>query len=117
MAEDIMKMGVIGALYYFALVEHRKNNIRRVNIGGTSPLLKDGLTTFKTLLGAKASEYQYQNSVGYKLLALGNSSVVKDFLTSNPFTYLEDDHVYCAMFKDETTGESENRSVLFRYTQ
>jgi hypothetical protein len=106
-SDDIMRMGVIGALYYFALTDHRKNNIKRVNIGGTSPLLKDGITMFKLSLGAKVSEIQHQNSIRLKLLPLGNSPAVKDFLTSNSFTYIENEYVYCAIFKDETKEESE----------
>jgi hypothetical protein len=44
--EDLLKMGVISVLYYYALVDHHNNKIKRVNIGGTSPLLQDGLTRF-----------------------------------------------------------------------
>ncbi|MCK5137397.1 MAG: hypothetical protein KAR19_16555 [Bacteroidales bacterium] len=114
-SDDIMKMGVIGALYYFALTDHRKNNIKRVNIGGTSPLLKDGLTMFKLSLGAKVSEIQHQDSLRLKLLPLRNSPAVEDFLTSNSFTYIDNEYVYCAIFKDETKEESEIKIQKLHY--
>jgi hypothetical protein len=106
-SDDLMRMSVIGALYYFALKDHKEHKIKRVNIGGTSPLLKDGLTMFKLSLGAKASEIQYQDSLKLKLLPFGNSSAVKSFLTSNSFTYIENEFVFRAIFKDETKDESE----------
>lgn len=113
-SEDLMKKGAVGALYYFALEDHRDNNIKRVNIGGTSPLLKDGLTRFKLSVGAMASEFQYQDSIRLCLLPLRNSPAVKNFLTSNPFTYFENNNVNCAVFIDKTNPvpEAEVQKLL-----
>lgn len=106
-SHEIMKMGVIGALYYYALVDHMKNNINRVSIGGTSPLLMDGLTRYKLSLGAKISEMQHQKNLLLKLLPMKNVPALRNLLTSNPFFYFENESVYCAVFADDTKEESE----------
>jgi len=106
-SDKIMRMGVIGALYYFALSDYQKNNIKYVNIGGTSPMLTDGLTVFKQNLGAKVQEIQNQDWLRLKLIPLKNTSAVKDFFKSKPFMYFEDECIYCAIFKDEKNSESE----------
>jgi hypothetical protein len=100
-SDEIMRMGVIGALYYFAISDHQKNGIKFINIGGASPLLKDGLTHYKLLLGGQVSEIQKQDSLRLKLLPLKYSSAVDDFLRSNPFIYIENESIYCAVFKAE----------------
>lgn len=105
---DIMKLGVVGALYYYSLENHHNNNISRVNIGGTSPLLTDGLTKFKLSLGAFVSEIENQDSIRLNLIPLTNSSGVEEFLSSNAFIYFENGGVDCAMFRaEELTEESE----------
>jgi hypothetical protein len=74
-----------------------------VDFGGTSPLLTDGLTWYKTCIGAKAAEIEHQDSLRLQMLPLRNSPAVTDFLKSNPFIYFEDKHLNCAMFKDEAS--------------
>jgi hypothetical protein len=105
-SDEIMRMGVIGALYYFALTDHLKKDIKRVNIGGASPWLKDGLTQYKLLLGGKVSEMEHQNSLRLKFMPLVNSKAVKDFLTFKSFVYLENENMYCAIFTDETKEDT-----------
>lgn len=100
--KKIMKMGVVWVLYYYVLTSHRDNNIKRVDFGGTSPLLTDGLTWYKVCIGAKASEIEHQDSLKLLMLPLRNSPAVTDFLKSNPFIYIENNNVNCAIFKDET---------------
>lgn len=100
-SNDALKMGAIGALYYFVLIDQMEQNVKYINIGGTSPLLKDGLTRFKLSLGAKVGDYKKQDSPRLKLMPLVNSASVKDFLSSNPFVYIENENLYCAAFKNE----------------
>lgn len=49
---EILRLGAIRALYYFMLSYYQKNNVKKINFGGTSPLLSDGLTQFKVALRA-----------------------------------------------------------------
>jgi hypothetical protein len=105
-SEDFLKMGVIGALYYYALENYQHHHVKRVNIGGTSPLLTDGLTAFKISLGAKVSEIPRQDSLRLKLIPLSNSKGLKDFLTGNAFAYIENDSIYCAVFSEKPPSEA-----------
>jgi hypothetical protein len=100
-SDEILKMGVIGALYYFTLLEHQENGIKYINIGGTSPLLKDGLTFYKLMLGARVADIKKQGYQRLKLIPSKNSSAVNCFLRSNPFIYIENESLYCAVFKGE----------------
>jgi len=98
-SEEIMKMGVLGAIYLHALKEHQANGIKRVSFGGTSPHINDGLTMFKLFLGAMVLEIEQQDSPRLCLIPLMNTKAVKDLLVSNPFAFIEDNSVQCAMFK------------------
>lgn len=110
-SEDIMKMKVIGALYYFSLEDHKKNNVKHVNIGGTSPLINDGLTRYKISLGSMVQNIKHQKSERLKLLPLNNTKEVKRFLISNPLIFFEDKNIYCAIFKDDVDAESDKERV------
>jgi hypothetical protein len=101
-ADDYLKMGVLGALNYFALKDQKENGIKCFRMGGTSPLMKDGLTRYKLSLGAKVCEIQQQDSIRLKLQPLVNTPAVKDFLKSNSFIYIENEKLYCAVFKDQS---------------
>jgi hypothetical protein len=83
--------GVIGALYYFGIVEGQKMGCRYFDLGGTRPFLKDGLTKFKMGLGA---EFVKDLSSRKEYLWLGvneHTSVTKEFLNNNPFMHLNKD--------------------------
>ena len=104
-SDEILRMGVISALYYYVLADLKRNNFKRVNVGGTSPFLKDGLTKYKLSHGAKVSEIPYQDSPRLKMFPLEFSSAVKDFLIANSFINIENDFLYCNVFIDETKEE------------
>jgi hypothetical protein len=108
-SDTILRMGVIGALYYFVLDDLRKSNFKRIDIGGTSPLLKDGLTAFKFSLGAMAIDIKNQKSTRLKLLPINDSCVVREFLISNTFVYFENGDLYCAVFKNNASEVTENK--------
>ncbi len=44
---------MIGAIYYFGILEGQKTGCKYLNVGGTQPFLSDGLTRFKLGLGAE----------------------------------------------------------------
>lgn len=104
-SEEVMRMGVIGAMYYFVLENHMKNNIKTLKIGGTSPFLNDGLTFFKLSLGAKVLDLEFQDSLKLQLIHPDTASAQK-FLTANPFIFIEKDKIYCAVFRDDNDPEA-----------
>lgn len=86
--DEYRSHGVIGALYYFSIVEGQKMGCRDLNVGGTRPFLTDGLTKFKIGLGA---EFVSDHSLKKDYLWFGvneHSIVAKEFMDNNPFMYL-----------------------------
>jgi len=90
--EEYLRKGVIGALYYFGILEGQKRRCKYFDVGGTRPFLTDGLTKYKMGLGAEfVSDHSYVNE--YIWFGVNeHSSVAKEFLCSNPFMYLNKDN-------------------------
>jgi len=106
-SQEYRKLGAVSATYYFAVEEYKRNQIPRVDIGGTSPLLMDGLTKFKIAIGAKVSKFECQDSVRVKLLLLNYSPGLSSYLTNSGFVHLDQDQVRCALFQNRLSEESD----------
>jgi lipid II:glycine glycyltransferase (peptidoglycan interpeptide bridge formation enzyme) len=79
---------VIGALYYFSILEGQKMRCRYVDLGGTRPFLTDGLTKYKLGLGA---EFVPILSPLKEYIWFGvneKSEAAMEFLSKNPFMYV-----------------------------
>jgi hypothetical protein len=92
--EDIMRMGVNGAIYYFEVFNCIKKGIKSINIGGTSPVLTDGLTQFKISLGAKAEDLKYFQSQYLWFIPLKDSIAIRNILKLNPLIFRMEDNLY-----------------------
>lgn len=89
--EEYLRHGVVGALYYFGILEGQKMGCRYFSVGGTRPFLTDGLTKYKIGLGA---EFVSDHSLTREYLWFGmneNSSGAKEFIHNNPFVHLHKD--------------------------
>lgn len=87
-SEEYMRHGVIGALYYYGIVEAQRKGCKYFDVGGTRPFLNDGLTRYKLGLGA---EFTDDNSNWKEYLWMGingNSKEAGEFLQNNPFMHL-----------------------------
>jgi hypothetical protein len=51
--EEYRRHGVIGAIYYFGVLEGQKRALKYLDVGGARPFLSDNLTRFKIGLGAE----------------------------------------------------------------
>jgi hypothetical protein len=98
--EDILRMGVIGALYFFQANEYYKRGIASVNIGGTSPILMDGLTQFKLSLGGKLAYTNYLGNQFIWLRPLVDSKAIRGLLAANPFISISEKSYYRNIFVD-----------------
>jgi hypothetical protein len=83
--EDIMRMGVIGAIYYFELQNAVDSGMPSINVGGTSPFLTDGLTKYKLSLGAQATDIKYFIDLTLWFTLLKDSDLLRNRLKDNPF--------------------------------
>ncbi len=89
--DDYLHHGVIGALYYFSILEGQNFGCRYLDLGGTRPFLTDGLTKFKLRFGG---EFESKLSSTKEYLWLGineNSGTAKDFMRRNPVMYARRD--------------------------
>jgi hypothetical protein len=89
--EEYRLHGVIGAIYYFSILEGQKMGCRYMDISGTRPFLTDGLTKFKIGLGA---EFAPNLSQGKEYLWLGvneHSIVAEEFMRRNPVMHFNKD--------------------------
>jgi len=85
---ELRTHGIIGAIYYFAIIEGQKMKCRYLDLGGTRPFLTDGLTQFKLGLGAEFTpDYSQVNE--YLWLGVNANSIgAKEFIKNNPVMHL-----------------------------
>jgi hypothetical protein len=111
--EDIMKMGVMGAIYYFEVLNCINKGIKSVSIGGTSPILSDGLTRYKLSMGGKAEDISRLYSQYLWLNPLKDSPALRSILKLNPFIHRINNDLYSSIFIDPQ--EYENKDEFLRY--
>ncbi len=88
--DEYRRHGVIGAIYYFGVVEGQKAGCRYLDLGGTRAFLSDGLTKFKLRLGA---EFITDLSTEKEYLWLWineQSENARKFIEDNQFVYVDD---------------------------
>ncbi len=90
--EEYRRHGVIGALYYFSVLEGQKVGCKYLDVGGARPFLTDGLTKFKMGLTAQfVSNVSKNNS--YLWLGFNKDSVVAtEFIKRNPLMHINKDY-------------------------
>jgi hypothetical protein len=89
--EEYRRHGVIGAIYYFGMLEGQRMGCRYLDVGGTRPFLTDGLTKFKIGLGA---EFVSKQPPTREFLWFGvneHSIVASEFIRRNPVMHVNMD--------------------------
>ena len=87
---DAVKQGVLGAIYYFLIEEIRKEGIDRLFIGGTPPIINNGITRHKIgILARIDKENPYKHADLVSCVLLKDTEGIRDFLTSSPYVYVE----------------------------
>jgi hypothetical protein len=84
--DEYRRHGVIGAIYYFSIVEGQKVGCQYLDVGGTRPFLTDGLTKFKMGLSAEFVKDINPKTEVYLWLGVNEHSFgANEFIQSNPF--------------------------------
>ena len=89
---EYRRHGVIGALYYFGILEGQNLGCQYLDVGGTRPFLTDGLTKYKIGLGA---EFMSHLSPKNKYLWIGvneHSNAAVEFMRRNPVIHINKDY-------------------------
>ena len=106
-------MGAIGAIYYFEVHNCIEKGMKSMGIGGTSPILTDGLTTYKLSLGGKAEDIRYFNGKYLWFMPLKDSIAIRNILKSNPFIFRIKDSLYRSIFVDPS--EYNDKEEFIKY--
>ena len=102
---EYVQLGVLGAIYYFLTVEMKKRGYSRLHIGGTRPLLSDGITKYKSSLKAKLEPKNKHSCLW--MTFLNDSASVRSFLINNPFIFINKEKKPCrAVFATAGQGIS-----------
>lgn len=101
--------GVIGAIYYFGILEGLKMGCKYVDLGGSRPFLTDGLTVHKMGIGG---EFELNLDPSKEYLWFGvneKSQAAQEYLHRNPFMHLSKDFRLIKCHYDECVpiGESQ----------
>lgn len=84
---EYIRIGAAGAIYYFAILHLKKQGFKEMNVGGTSPILTDGLTTFKIRIRAKIIPHTHISKRCFYMLLRKDSPQLRDILGQNPFVF------------------------------
>lgn len=109
-----VRLGAVGALYYFGLLHAHARGCARVAFGWSRAFLEDGVLQFKRQRGM-ALTHPYK--MGFSVRARIEAAAVQDFLRSNPFIFL-DHGGFCGAFcipAGEYWSEAETVSRAERY--
>ncbi|MCA9408418.1 MAG: hypothetical protein H6755_00765 [Candidatus Omnitrophica bacterium] len=103
-----LKQGVLGSLYYFPIVELKKKGFHNVNLGGTPPFFREGLTRFKMrLLAEIIPRPQKLPKEYFRLIPLKDTLALRTFLSDNPFLFYPDEKApKQAVFLNKETCQS-----------
>lgn len=114
---EYVRYGVVGATYYFSIIEMQKRGFKKLHIGGTRPILNDGLTKYKISISAEIipEKPTFKHSLWMTLLK--DSPSLRDFLTKNPFVYFSKENKPCRAFfmkknQDMTRNEFQKKYRL-----
>ena len=110
---EFVHWGAIGAIYYFIIIEVKKKGYKKLTIGGTRPLLSDGLTKFKKSIKAYVKPNAPNARIWLKLLK--DSPGLQSFLINNPFIfYTKNEKPHRAVFMQakENCSKEELKEAL-----
>jgi len=115
-SREVVRKGAIRALYFFMLSDYKKEGIKQIGFGGTSPLLSDGLTQFKISMRASPNQKNLLGEKSLWFLPLADTKSLRILLKANPFLHILEKKVYRAIFvdPDELNGPFDLKKILKR---
>lgn len=85
---DYVRQGALAALNVLRIINLKEKGVKRVNMGGTRPLLTDPLTLSKKSLMAQVSPEEYDPKDYIRLVLLKRQENLVHFLSQNPFVFI-----------------------------
>lgn len=103
---DLLRYGVIGALYYFRYKHLHKKGFKRIDAGLTRAFIKDGALRYKKKWGMEVINTK---AGGFWLWLRKPSCGVKSFLKNNPFIFEQKGELHRAVFLKDIKELNEDR--------
>jgi len=111
--EQVFRMGVIGALYYFVMTFYQELGVGSILVGNSMPVQFDGVTEFKMQIGAVPYEQDLKGKEKFFLRPLFSNPAVFRTLKSNPLLHLIDGVLNVAVFAEDKDFETKELFLKF----
>lgn len=111
--EQLLKDGVVSAIYWFGIVEAHRRGLRTVNLGTSRPFLKNGVVAYKKKWGGQV--IRDSNETAFRVLTCGNQLAAQRFFEATPFICEQDDKLISLIFLgDHVTLDDKKLSSYLR---
>ncbi len=113
---DLLKAGVMSALYWFSFVEAHRRGCLEVDMGAARPFLKDGVLMYKKKWSSRLAPSIYKRDLGLWLLPCGSRPSMRRALEDNPFFCEQDGRLTgLIFFGDHTVLNDEELAGYLRH--
>ena len=97
-SDEIVKRGAIGALSYFSMLYYYEKGIKSLLAGVSMPVVFDGVTQSKLLLGAQPYLKDLEKRTRYYFIPVSTKPLTINILKSNPLFYHSGGTLNIALF-------------------
>ena len=94
---ELVRAGVLAALYYLSFQYLAKQGFTRLNLGGSRPFFNDGILRYKRRYQQRLTHWVWE---GTELKIARLTPAVKSFLRQNPFIFRSKGQMHGAVFAD-----------------
>jgi hypothetical protein len=112
-SDEILKMGAIGALYYFFMLYYYEKGIKSMLAGVSMPVVFDGVTQSKMRLGAQPYLMDLDKRNKSYFIPLNNKPLTIKILKSNPLFYISGGMLNIALFL--SAEDYQSREDFFKF--
>jgi hypothetical protein len=112
-SDEIVKMGTIGALSYFSMLYYYEKGIKSMLAGVSMPVVFDGVTQSKLLLGAQPYLKDLEKRSKYYFIPVSTKPLTIKILKSNPLFYLSGGTLNIALFLSAEDYQSKEEFFKF----
>lgn len=100
-SEEIFRLGVVGALYYFVMKYFSERGEAKLLVGNSKPVVLDGVSEFKRQIGAVPYLKDLPRQQKMWFIPSGTTKPLTNILKSNPLYHLHEDALQMAVFLEE----------------
>jgi hypothetical protein len=111
---NLVKLGALAAIYYFAIQLAAERHHKRLYLGGARPFLNDGALQYKNKWGLRITGRLHTMPDRLLFQPRLGSAAIHSFLRNNPFVFENDSAMHAAVFVDSEAVLDEDATARFR---